>query len=393
MELQCDGNVAAVSPTQSARLSVDSLRDGVGASTDREHGATTASSDSAGAKRSAAEASNGSGEPAARKRFAPGAPLSAARTMSLNRAKHNDRDLIIKGKDFRDKIHGNVKLQDVIARLVDTPEFQRLAGLKQLGASAYVYRGAVHTRFEHSVGVAHLAEKLCLVLKEHQPELGISDRDVMCVKIAGLCHDLGHGPFSHCWDGLFMRRFGLSWRHEDGSVAMLRHLLAANGIDLFADYGLDATDLLFVEEQILGTAPEKRRGRPDKEYLYEIVNNVWSGLDVDKLDYLQRDASDAGIAGDKIDSDRCIGLARVAWADDGRGGRRRTIAYPEKMVFEVLDVFSMRYRLHRVRHWRQGKRKDKCECDRARERKRLTRDFAAMIFSLLHFSSCFLPLG
>jgi HD superfamily phosphohydrolase len=100
-------------------------------------------------------------------------------------------------------------------------QFQRLRSIKQLGTSYYVWLGASHNRFEHCigrrliyfrvyarrnwlVGVAYLARSMATHLQERQPELNITDRDVECVEIAGLCHDLGHGPWSHVWDGLFM---------------------------------------------------------------------------------------------------------------------------------------------------------------------------------------------
>ena len=84
---------------------------------------------------------------------------------------------------------------------LDTPQMQRLRGLNQLGLSNYVYIPATHTRFEHSLGVAHLAQTLCENLRRRQPKLEITAKDVVCVKLAGLLHDLGHGPFSHLYDG------------------------------------------------------------------------------------------------------------------------------------------------------------------------------------------------
>ena len=102
-------------------------------------------------------------------------------------------------------------------------QFQRLRHIKQLGTSYLVWLGASHNRFEHCigqrficlyclslsqifciVGVAYLARSMATHLQKSQPKLGITDRDVECVEIAGLCHDLGHGPWSHVWDGLFM---------------------------------------------------------------------------------------------------------------------------------------------------------------------------------------------
>jgi HD superfamily phosphohydrolase len=207
---------------------------------------------------------------------------------------------------FNDPIHGIIELHPLEKRIIDTPQFQRLDDLKQLGASNYVFRGATHTRFEHSIGVAHLAEKVVDILRKNLPESGvkITDKDTLCVKIAGLCHDLGHGPFSHVFDAVFIPRVwpkgidgnGGEWRHEDGSVRMLNHLLETNGINL-TSFGLEEQDKLFIEEIISGTDEKVRKGRkPEKFFLYDIVNNCRSGLDVDKLDYFKRDQQYANVA-------------------------------------------------------------------------------------------------
>ncbi|XP_039460261.1 deoxynucleoside triphosphate triphosphohydrolase SAMHD1-like [Oreochromis aureus] len=117
-------------------------------------------------------------------------------------------------KVFNDPIHGHIELHPLLVKIIDTPQFQRLRKIKQLGGGYYVFPGASHNRFEHSVGVGHLAGELVKALRakqleelEQEPstdsESLINDRDVLCVQIAGLCHDLGHGPFSHVFDGMF----------------------------------------------------------------------------------------------------------------------------------------------------------------------------------------------
>jgi HD-GYP domain-containing protein (c-di-GMP phosphodiesterase class II) len=106
---------------------------------------------------------------------------------------HDIPNLTLQHKEctFKDPIHLFIPMSGLCLKIIDTPEYQRLHHLKQLGACDYVFRGAHHSRFEHSLGVAHLAEKLAKNIKEAQPYLGISDIDVLCVKVAGLCHDLG----------------------------------------------------------------------------------------------------------------------------------------------------------------------------------------------------------
>ncbi|XP_018526907.1 deoxynucleoside triphosphate triphosphohydrolase SAMHD1-like [Lates calcarifer] len=117
-------------------------------------------------------------------------------------------------KVFNDPIHGHVELHPLLIKIIDTPQFQRLRNIKQLGGTYFVFPGASHNRFEHCIGVGYLAGRLVQALNERQPELLISRRDILCVQIAGLCHDLGHGPFSHMFDGMFIPRArpGVTWK-------------------------------------------------------------------------------------------------------------------------------------------------------------------------------------
>lgn len=277
----------------------------------------------------------------------------------------------IKETTFNDPIHGNITMDGLCLAIIDTKEFQRLRKLMQLGTCNYVYYGATHTRFEHSIGVSHFAGKVARNLQTAQPHLNITEEDILCVKVAGLCHDLGHGPFSHVYDGVFIPRIdpNTSWRHEDGSVEMLRLLLAKNNINkdnaLFNLYNLTPKDVLFIEEIIAGTKEDKRKGRgPEKFYLYDIVNNSRSGLDVDKLDYFMRDMRCTNASSSTCNFQRFIELGRVYAAEpiasasstvatrssaapvDQAAQKHYMICYPEKMVKEALDVFSVRFRLH-----------------------------------------------
>jgi HD superfamily phosphohydrolase len=104
-------------------------------------------------------------------------------------------------KVFNDPIHGHIDLSSITTCVIDTPQFQRMRDISQLGGTYYVYPGAASHRFEHCIGVAFLARNFILKLRENQPELNITDEDIVCIELAGLCHDLGHGPFSHLYDG------------------------------------------------------------------------------------------------------------------------------------------------------------------------------------------------
>uniref|UniRef100_A0A1X7TUB2 HD domain-containing protein n=1 Tax=Amphimedon queenslandica TaxID=400682 RepID=A0A1X7TUB2_AMPQE len=118
-----------------------------------------------------------------------------------------------------DPVHGSIQLDKYLFKIIDRPEFQRLRKIKQFGESKlcttdtkilggvyYVYSGGVHTRFEHSIGVCYIAGQLVEALNKHCPpkEEKLSEwftpQEKMCVQIAALCHDIGHGPFSHVYD-------------------------------------------------------------------------------------------------------------------------------------------------------------------------------------------------
>uniref|UniRef100_A0A670JSF9 Deoxynucleoside triphosphate triphosphohydrolase SAMHD1 n=1 Tax=Podarcis muralis TaxID=64176 RepID=A0A670JSF9_PODMU len=259
-------------------------------------------------------------------------------------------------KVFNDPIHGHIEMHPLLVQIIDTPQFQRLRYIKQLGGTYYVFPGASHNRFEHSLGVCHLAGRLIEALQKRQPELDINHRDILCVQIAGLCHDLGHGPFSHMYDGRFIPRVcpGTAWKHEDASVKMFEHLIDSNDLrPVLKYYGLKPDeDIDFIKEQIAGPIKTEKssikkctwpyRGRPEeKGFLYEIVANKTSGIDVDKWDYFARDCHHLGIQ-NNFDHVRYITFARVC---DIEG--KRHICTRKKEAGNLYDMFHTRNCLHR----------------------------------------------
>lgn len=264
-------------------------------------------------------------------------------------------------KVFNDPIHGHIEFHPLLIRIIDTPQFQRLRYIKQLGGGYYVFPGASHNRFEHSLGVGYLAGCLVRALAEKQPELQISERDMLCVQIAGLCHDLGHGPFSHMFDGRFIPLAcpDKKWRHEKGSVDMFEHLVNSNELKpVMKNYGLiPEEDITFIKELIKGPpeTPVKEgsweyKGRPaTKSFLYEIVANKRTGIDVDKWDYFARDCHHLGIQ-NNFDYKRFIKFARICEVEyKSKTGVRKVkhICTREKEVGNLYDMFHTRNCLHR----------------------------------------------
>ncbi|XP_047445415.1 deoxynucleoside triphosphate triphosphohydrolase SAMHD1-like [Mugil cephalus] len=260
------------------------------------------------------------------------------------------------GKVFNDPIHGHVELNPLLVKIIDTPQFQRLRNIKQLGGGYFVYPGACHNRFEHSIGVAHLAGELAKALQSRQPELKINDRDILCVQIAGLCHDLGHGPFSHLFDGMFIPeacKGQKKWKHEDASIEMFDHLVESNNLRevmRMKPYSLDKNDEIFIKEMINGPLKDPEaaqaewpyKGREDtKSFLYEIVSNKRNGIDVDKFDYFARDCHHLGIQ-NNFDHWRFIKFARVCEVQG-----EKQICSRDKEVGNMYNMFHTRNYLHR----------------------------------------------
>ncbi|MDO5827452.1 MAG: HD domain-containing protein [Methanobrevibacter sp.] len=175
-------------------------------------------------------------------------------------------------KFIRDSIHGNLPLDPFEIEVLDYPQLQRLRRVKQLGFISLIYPGANHSRFEHSIGTMHLASKLA-----DQLELSKEDKDL--VRIAGLLHDAGHGPFSHVSEAV------LGVNHEEITA--------------------------FIIEKT--SIHDKLSEKFDTKEIIDIINGegklgpIISGdLDMDRMDYLIRDSHYTGVAYGVIDTERII---------------------------------------------------------------------------------------
>jgi len=184
-------------------------------------------------------------------------------------------------KTIRDPIHGNIRMDGVALALLDTWPMQRLRHIRQNGFCFLVYPAMNSTRFEHSLGVYHLG----VVMADH---LKLSEDEKTLLSVAGLLHDVGHGPFSHTCDEVFAAH-GIT--HEQLSIKTVQQPPIS---EVLIDNGLD---------------PEK---------VAEVVNSegklgkiLSSGVDIDKMDYLIRDAYYAGVTYGVIDLARVIQTLRL----------------------------------------------------------------------------------
>jgi len=231
-------------------------------------------------------------------------------------------------KEIYDPIHDFINVTPLMIQIIDTPEFQRLRELKQLGATYFVFPSATHSRFTHSLGVSHLAGKLMETLQKNQERLQISERDIELTRIAALVHDIGHGPFSHLYDDHI--------RSHDEDEHEVR------GCDTFRKmvikYQLPLT-LEEVDKIILMINPDDT---VKNMWEYQIVANKMCQIDVDKLDYIRRDCYHLGI---KMNCgfSRLITSARVVVTPQGN----EVIGWPKKLEFNIFNLFAARYRLHK----------------------------------------------
>ena len=223
-------------------------------------------------------------------------------------------------------IHGFIDITPLMQSIIDTPEFKRLHHLRQAGLAYLVFPSANHTRFEHSIGVSHLAGKLMLHLQKNQPELYISDRLIELVRVAGLVHDIGHGPFSHLYDDVITKYE--QPHHEERGVTIFKSIVEKYNIKLSKKE---------VEMIIEMVEPETYKFN----YVYQIVANKVCSVDVDKIDYIERDSYHLGIR-TMTDYQRLITKARVVEFDE-----HMQIAWPEKIQHDILSLFETRYRLHK----------------------------------------------
>ena len=183
--------------------------------------------------------------------------------------------------DIIDPIHDFVRVNSNELKIIDTPIFQRLRRIRQLSGAHLIYPGAQHTRFEHSLGVMHIASMAGHALNEKGI---VSSDNIQNLRFAGLLHDIGHGPFSHLFEELLQKR---KMSHED----MGRNIILKTQIgDLISANGFDKK---FITELAFGDSK------------FQFMNEIISGaLSADIMDYLLRDGYFTGAEHAKIDHNR-----------------------------------------------------------------------------------------
>ena len=228
--------------------------------------------------------------------------------------------------EIKDPVHGYVYITEAEKHLIDSYPVQRLHRLRQLAGSEFVYSGANHTRFEHSIGVMYLAGKL--TENQNLSQL-LSEEEIQIVRMAALLHDVGHGPFSHVFEHLLVKF--LNKTHED----MTRWIIQKSELrDIISGLGYDADAI-----GKLAVGELRRRG---KAFLDQIIQ---SAVDVDKLDFVVRDTYHTGAEYGYVDIFRLIHMLDVL--GENLAVDVGALSALESFVFARLESFRSIY-FHRV---------------------------------------------
>ena len=253
-----------------------------------------------------------------------------------------------------DTIHGFIHFKDDDLQFLDNRWMKRLKRIKQLGLLDHVFPSASHSRFEHVLGVYNYANMYIDHLENNSQEYKFKkkvgklfrDNEKRCISLAALFHDLGHGPFSHIFDNVVLPRFCPNIEgstHEKRSQWIVEQIFKEVQPNGFTGYDIDLIkNIIEPADSMVYTNTQtgiKTYIGVEKPYLYEIVNNELNSIDVDKLDYLQRDAKHIGLDY-TFDPNRIFNKSHIS-ADTN------SIVYDKNIESNIFDMYYTRYKFHK----------------------------------------------
>ncbi len=232
---------------------------------------------------------------------------------------------------IRDPLWNNIRVEGPYLALLDSPAFQRLRYVRQLGLAHLVYPGATHSRFEHALGAYHLARLTLRVLDDAGQLAEVNETARELVAAAALLHDIGHYPFSHA-----LEEIGVP-HHEEVAGPLITE--GPVGEILRTSFGVDAPARVL--ELIRGTSDSPLQGL------------ISGSIDLDKTDYLKRDALMCGVAYGEIDVDR-LRHALVLLRDPSTG--RLGVGLREKGLSALESLLFAKYQMYRNVYWQHAVR-------------------------------------
>lgn len=250
--------------------------------------------------------------------------------------------MAVKPQRIRDPVHNLIEFdtgqfENTLWRVIQTPSFQRLRRIRQLGFSEFVFPGAVHTRFAHSIGVFHTARSLMSIIKRHVEAAGnrrYGDHQARVAIAAALLHDVGHGMFSHAFEPVGKALNLPSAQHEHVSQLLVRSGDIADELNRELGSGFANDVALLI-------------ARKEPGNLYDAV--VSSQFDADRLDYMQRDRLMTGVQSSGVDPTWLLANLEIAsvstGSDNDASGEVETLVLEPKAARTaesyVLSLFHL----------------------------------------------------
>ena len=223
-------------------------------------------------------------------------------------------------KVLKDPVHSYIHIHyEVIWNCLDSKEFQRLRRIRQLGGDFQVYPTAEHSRFSHSLGVYEIVRRMVTEVKTLCVEL--TEYEKVCVMLAGLLHDVGHGPFSHAFEHV------TNHSHEEYTAKII----------------LGDTELNSILRAVSKKMPEDIVSIIQHTHENDILNQIVSGqLDADRMDYLLRDSYFTATSYGQFDLERILRTMRVRKTSEGR----KVIVVKHTGIHSVEDYIMARYQMY-----------------------------------------------
>ncbi len=232
---------------------------------------------------------------------------------------------------IRDPLWNNIRVDPVALRLVDSPAFQRLRYVRQLGLAYLVYPGASHSRFEHALGTYHLARRTLTLFGDHDGASALDPHQCRLVRYAALLHDIGHYPFSHA-----LEEIGAVHHEEVARPLIMQGPVSAILRDALGD---DAPRAIM--DLIRGRSTSPLQGL------------ISGSLDLDKIEYLKRDAFMCGVNYGDIDAERLLDSLTLVENPDGGASM---VGIFEKGLSALESLLFAKYQMYRNVYWHHAVR-------------------------------------
>lgn len=253
-----------------------------------------------------------------------------------------------KGKIIRDVIHGDIFIDEKYVAVIDTKEFQRLRRIKQLSVANMVFPGAEHTRFAHCIGTFHVMRMIIEHFEPlfHKCGLEITEQEKDAALVAALLHDIGHGPYSHAFEGVLQSLGHKDINHEQLGVMIIKSEHTEIHEVLTREFGEDFPDavanIILKKQEVKQIPFNKSTKKLDLQFVLSSL--LSSQLDADRMDYMLRDAWYTGAKYGTIDLSRTINSMSLAINPEND---QFCVCVEERYLVDIENCLLGRYQMHK----------------------------------------------